>query len=118
MDARFQQFLYADTKHNFPLVESLPGQTIPRNTGLILMLLWPAFAALRRGKPASTRMRRPSFLVRMAVRPAIEDEQNSRRALTGNSLFAAFASVIGDRFLGKFPLDTELLDEQSRIHEE
>jgi len=37
MDARFQQFLYADAEHNFPLVESLPGQTIPRNTGLISM---------------------------------------------------------------------------------
>jgi hypothetical protein len=43
MDARIQQFFYTDTQHNFPLVKSPPdiGRTIPRNTGLILVLLWP-----------------------------------------------------------------------------
>jgi len=43
MDARFQQFLYANTNHNFPLVKiagNLPND-IPRNTGLVSMLLWP-----------------------------------------------------------------------------
>jgi hypothetical protein len=52
MNARFQQFLNANADHNFPLVETLEfSQGIPRNTGLCLMLLWPAFAAF----PASHR---------------------------------------------------------------
>jgi hypothetical protein len=42
MDAGIQQFLNSDTNHRFPLVKSSPlGRTIPRNTGLISVLLWP-----------------------------------------------------------------------------
>ncbi len=45
MDARIEQFLNSNTNHNFPLVKSPAAngeqRTIPRNTGLILILLWP-----------------------------------------------------------------------------
>jgi len=42
MDTGIQQFLYANTNHKFPFVKSpLFEQTIPRNTGLSLVLLWP-----------------------------------------------------------------------------
>jgi hypothetical protein len=42
MDPGIQQFLNSDTNHNFPLVKSPPHRrTIPRNTGLNLVLLWP-----------------------------------------------------------------------------
>jgi len=42
VDAGIQQFLNSDTNHNLPLVKSPPFErTIPRNTGLISVLLWP-----------------------------------------------------------------------------
>jgi hypothetical protein len=39
VDARFQQFFYANTDHNFPLVKSSLLRTISRKTRLIYLLL-------------------------------------------------------------------------------
>jgi len=40
-----------------PAITAATFQSIPRNTGLISVLLWLAYAALRRGRPAPTRAR-------------------------------------------------------------
>ena len=66
MDTRLKKFFKSDTDHIIPLVECplTLERTIPRKTGLLLMLLWP---------PAPTRTRDSngpfSPLLQMAKKP-------------------------------------------------
>jgi hypothetical protein len=87
MDARFQQFFDTDTQHDFPLVESprFWRRAIPRNTGLCLVLLWPAsFTRNQRGQAVCCPFARSG-----EVRPRQKDRQAIKVAHQSNLYFAA-----------------------------
>jgi len=90
MNARFQQFLNANTYHNFPLVKSPAAsaiRTIPRNTGLISVLLWPPSCALRFEGPRQLGAAGTVSCARAAIAVRQRASEDSREWMRRNRYF-------------------------------
>jgi hypothetical protein len=90
MDACIQQFFNTDSAHNFPLVKTPIFQGIPRNTGLFLMLLWPAGSAFDATNRIHTNAKKAVFPPGFRRK---KERQNSTGEAADNLYFAAVTAA-------------------------